>query len=77
MSVLDPDDLSSITGQIKLLDVIVELFVARALSNLQLMWIPKLSKDLFNVVLVHAKSKEMGLSARLTNESAIRDVAVS
>ena len=56
--------------------MIIEFFVAKSLSYAELMGIPQLCEDLFDIVLVHAEVHKMHLSARFTDEGAISDIAM-
>ena len=56
--------------------MIIKFFVAKSLSDAELMWIPQLCKDLLNIVLVHAKVHEMDLGALFTDEDAVSDICM-
>ena len=59
-----------------LLQVVVEQLVAIPLSNVQLMRVPILRKDLLDVMLVHAKVHYVDLGAGLAEEGAVSDVSM-
>ena len=71
MSKVDPLSLHTDT-----LAVIVELFVAKYRRNVQLVGVPELGEDLFDVVLVHAEHSHVQLGAGLAYEGAVGDIRV-
>lgn len=53
------------------LQVIVEYFVAKLLRHIELVSIPQFCENLLNIVLVHAKASQVGLSAELADECSV------
>ena len=53
------------------LQVIVEYFVAKLLHHIELVRIPQFCENLLDIVLVHAKASQVGLSAELADECSI------
>ena len=58
------------------LQVIVEYLVAKLLRHIELVGIPQLCENLLDIVLVHAKASQVGLSAELADECSVRDVCM-
>ena len=51
--------------------MIVEYFVAKLLRHIELVRIPQFCENLLDIVLVHAKASQVGLSAELADECSI------
>ena len=58
------------------LQMVIELLVAEALGDIELMRVPILREDLLDVVLVHAEVHKVDLGARLADKSAVSDVGM-
>ena len=53
------------------------MLIAKALDDIELMWVPILREDFLDVMLVHAKIHKVNLGARLTDKGAVCDVSMS
>ena len=56
--------------------MIKELLIAKALDDIELVWVPILCEDFLDVMLVHAKIHEMDLGARFADKGAVCDVSM-
>ena len=56
--------------------MIKELLIAKALDDIELVWVPILREDFLDVMLVHAKVHEVDLGARFADEGAVCDVSM-
>ena len=56
--------------------MIEEFFVPASLDHLELMWVPELTEDWLDIVLMHAKMFDVFLRTTSTDKSAECDIGV-
>lgn len=58
------------------LAMLIEVLVTSASYHVELMWIPKLGENFFDVVLLHSEQSQVDLGANFADEGAIGDVSM-